>query len=71
MTIVLDCPSKGIGRFACAQAGCSICMESLLREHRGLIWRMVTRAGRGKADCEACRSIRGGTDRVVASDPAL
>jgi RNA polymerase sporulation-specific sigma factor len=50
MTIVLDCPSKGIGRFACAQAGCSICMESLLREHRGLIWRMVTRAGRGKAE---------------------
>ncbi len=50
MTIVLDCPSKGIGRFACAQAGCSLCMESLLREHRGLIWRMVTRAGRGKAE---------------------
>ena len=50
MAIVLDCPSKGIGRFACAQAGCSICMESLLREHRGLVWRMVTRAGRGKAE---------------------
>ena len=50
MTIVLDCPSKGIARFACAQAGCSICMESLLREHRGLVCRMVTRAGRGKAE---------------------
>ena len=49
MTIVLDCASEGEARFACAQAGCSICMESLLREHRGLVWRMVTRQGRGKA----------------------
>ncbi len=49
MTIVLDCASKGEARFACAQAGCSLCMESLLREHRGLVWLMVTRAGRGEA----------------------
>ena len=50
MTIVLYCPSTGETRFACAQTGCPVCMESLLREHSGLVWLMVTRQGRGKAE---------------------
>lgn len=50
MGIVPYCPSEGAARFGCAQAGCSGCMESLLREHRGLVWWMVSRQGWGKAD---------------------
>jgi RNA-directed DNA polymerase len=41
MTIVLDCPSKGIVRFACAQAGCSIphrvilhCLRKRIKDER-------------------------------------
>ena len=51
MTIVLDCASKGIARFTCAQAGCPACMRSLLREHSGLVYRMVNRQAAGKVEC--------------------
>ena len=44
-----DCPSKGAARFLCAQAGCRACVESLLREHNGLVWLMVSRQWSGKA----------------------
>ena len=47
--IVSYCPSKGAERFVCAQAGCRVCMESLLREHNGLVWLMVSRQWSGKA----------------------
>lgn len=50
MTIVLYCRSQGVARFACAQAGCQECMEKLLREHSGLVYMMVTRQARGKAE---------------------
>ncbi len=42
--IVSYCPSKGAARFVCAQAGCRECVESLLREHSGLVWLMVSQA---------------------------
>ena len=45
-----DCPSKGAARFVCAQAGCRVCVESLLREHNGLVWLMVIQQWSGKAD---------------------
>jgi len=47
--IVSYCPSKGAERFVCAQAGCRVCMESLLCEHNGLVWLMVSRQWSGKA----------------------
>lgn len=50
MAILPYCPSKGPARFVCAQAGCRACVESLLREHNGLVWLMVSRQGSGKAD---------------------
>ena len=50
MTIVTYCQSSGAARYGCAQAGCAECMESLLRENKGLIWLMVVRQGRGKAE---------------------
>lgn len=49
MAIVSYCPSKGAERFVCAQAGCRACVESLLREHNGLVWLMVSRQWSGKA----------------------
>ena len=51
MAIVLDCPSKGVARFACAQAGCGVCMQTLLREHSGLVYRMVNRLAAGNVEC--------------------
>ena len=50
MTIVTYCQSSGAARYGCAQAGCGECMESLLRENKGLIRLMVVRQGRGKAE---------------------
>jgi RNA polymerase sigma factor (sigma-70 family) len=49
MAIVSYCPSKGAARFLCAQAGCRACVESLLHEHNGLVWLMVSRQWSGKA----------------------
>jgi len=51
MRIVLECPSKGVVRFACAQAGCGACMRTLLREYSGLVYRMVNRQAAGKVEC--------------------
>jgi RNA polymerase sigma factor (sigma-70 family) len=50
MAIVLECASQGGERFRCAQGGCSRCMRSLLREHRGLVYRMVNRLAAGKME---------------------
>lgn len=50
MAIVTYCRSSGAARYGCAQAGCGECMESLLRENKGLIRLMVVRQGRGKAE---------------------
>lgn len=51
MAIVLECASKGIARFRCAQAGCTACMRILLREHSGLVYRMVNRLASGNVEC--------------------
>jgi len=50
MAIVLDCACKGVVRFKCAQAGCRGCLRTLLREHSGLVYRMVNRQAAGKAE---------------------
>lgn len=50
MTIVSCCPSAGIARFACARAGCGVCMEGLLHEHRELVRVLVMRQGSGKTE---------------------
>jgi RNA polymerase sigma factor (sigma-70 family) len=50
MTIVTYCQSSGAARYGCAQTGCEDCMKSLLREHSGLVYRMVTRQAYGKAE---------------------
>ena len=49
--IVSYCLSKGAARFVCAQAGCRACVESLLREHNGLVWLMVTQQVMGRVAC--------------------
>jgi hypothetical protein len=46
-----DCGCKGESRFACAQAGCGECLRSPLREHSGLVYRMVNRLAQGKVEC--------------------
>lgn len=51
MAIVLDCGCKGEARFGCAQAGCGECMRILMREHSGLLYRMVNRLAQGKMEC--------------------
>jgi RNA polymerase sigma factor (sigma-70 family) len=38
------------GEFGCAQGGCRICLENLLRQHEGLIHHIVRRQWPGKAD---------------------
>lgn len=51
MVIVLECSSRGVARFACAQAGCVVCLEFLLQEHQGLIrWMIEWQGGGGKAE---------------------
>lgn len=48
MSIVSYCQATGSVRFGCAQAGCGECMESLLREHSGLVHWMVMHQTGGK-----------------------
>jgi RNA polymerase sigma factor (sigma-70 family) len=48
MSIVLECPCEGVARFACAQTGCRVCMDALLREHSGLVYWMVKHQAAGK-----------------------
>lgn len=50
MTIVSYCPTKGMGRYGCARAGCRDCMEGLLHEHRALVRVMVLRQRSGNAE---------------------
>ena len=44
------CPSQGVGRFTCAQAGCLPCLETLLRENKGLIQSVIQTQGMGGID---------------------
>ncbi len=41
MSIVTVCHSPGVGSFACAQAGCLVCLEALMQEHAGLVHYLV------------------------------
>ena len=50
MAILSCCNSKRVGTFVCAQAGCQDCLESLLREHDGLIHAVVRQQGMGGID---------------------
>jgi len=44
------CHSQGVGRFACAQAGCQDCLETLLQENKGLIQSVIQTQGMGGID---------------------
>ena len=50
MVIGTVCHSQGMGRFACAQAGCQYCLETLLRENKGLIQSVIQTQGMGGID---------------------
>ena len=41
MVIVPVCHSPGVAIFACAQAGCPVCLEALMQEHAGLVHYIV------------------------------
>ena len=45
MAILIACHAKSVGLFACAQAGCPDCLETLLRENDGLIHSVLRREG--------------------------
>ncbi len=69
MTIVLDCASEGEG---------ALCLRSSrLLNMYGKPAARTPRAGladgdpAGAGESQVCRSVPRGTDRVVASDPAL
>ena len=47
MAIGTVCHSRGVGSFACAQAGCPDCLETLLRENEGLVHCIVWLASKG------------------------
>ena len=50
MAIGTVCQSRGEGRFVCAQAGCQDCLETLLRENKGLIQSVIQTQGMGGVD---------------------
>ena len=45
MAILTVCHAESVWSFACAQAGCPDCLESLLRENDGLIHTIIRRQG--------------------------
>ena len=47
MAILTGCHSPGVASFACAQAGCPDCLETLLRENEGLVHCIVWQASKG------------------------
>jgi RNA polymerase sigma factor (sigma-70 family) len=50
MSILPSCQTNHASSFACAQAGCSACLEALLVEHKRLIYVVVRRQYPGKCD---------------------
>ncbi len=50
MSIVLECGTKGGARFGCAQGGCGGCLQALLRENQGLVYRVVCRVAAGDVE---------------------
>jgi len=66
MSIVLDCPTQGAMRFGCAQAGCPVCLDALLREHSGLVyWMVMHQAGRKTAYADLLQAGRIGLWRAI------
>lgn len=49
MCIVHPFPLKGPAAFACAQAGCRVCLDRLMRQHEGLVHHILRRQGSGTA----------------------
>lgn len=47
---VLHDPTEPASLLACAQSGCSICMDALLHQHKGLIYAVVRSQYAGKCD---------------------
>jgi hypothetical protein len=45
-----NCQTKGVDRFACAQAGCAECTQALLKENNSLIWMVMLQQAIGKAE---------------------
>lgn len=50
MTILLKSNSNHIANIACAQAGCTVCLEALLNQHKKLIYVVIHRQYPGKCD---------------------
>ena len=50
MSILLNSHSNQAANFACAQAGCPVCLEMLLIQHKKLIYVVVHRQYPGKCD---------------------
>lgn len=49
MSIVHPSPSNGPAAFACAQAGCRVCLDALMRRHEGLVHHILRRQVCGDA----------------------
>ena len=49
MSIVHPFPQNGPAAFACAQAGCRVCLDNLMRRNEGLIHHILRRQFRGDA----------------------
>ena len=52
MSILPYCHTNQANRLACAQAGCPICLDVLLREHERLVHKVVRQQYSGRADYE-------------------
>jgi len=50
MSILPNSHSNQVAKFACAQAGCAVCLEALLLQHQRLIYVVVRRQYPGKSD---------------------
>jgi len=50
VAILPCCNSQRVGTFVCAQEGCPDCLETLLRENKGLIQRVIQTQGMGGID---------------------
>ena len=49
MCIVHPFPLEGPAAFACAQAGCRVCVDALMRQHEGLVHHVLRRQASGMA----------------------
>ncbi len=52
MSIIHQNDPKGPGIYVCAQGGCRICLERLMRQHEALVHFILRRQFRGEVACE-------------------